>query len=110
MHGDDLRGAGALPGQLGDHQHLAHGVQTGPAVLLGNIQGGEADLGHLLDDLLGNALLLVDLGGDGGQLGLRKVPGQLLDHLLIFGKLHCDSSCFSVRLWGGRRFPYRLNG
>ena len=86
MHGDDLRGAGALPGQLGDHQHLAHGVQTGPAVLLGDVQGGEADLGHLLDDLLENALLPVDLGGDGGQLGLRKVPGQLLDHLLIFGK------------------------
>ena len=79
VDGDDLGGAGALLGQLGHHQHLAHGVQLGAAVGLRHVQGGEADLRHLLDDLLGDPLLLVDLGRDGRQLALGKVPGQLLN-------------------------------
>ena len=62
---------------------LAHCVQLGTAVGLGHVQGGEADLRHLLDDLLGNPLLLVDPGRDGRQLALGKVTGQLLDGALI---------------------------
>src|SRR5690606_19281197 len=72
------------------------------AVLLGHGYAHQPELGHALDQLLGVAVVPVDLGGPGQHLALGEVPGHLLQHLLLFGELEshdCLAECALGAVW-----------
>ncbi len=59
----------------------------GAAVLLGDRDAEEAELGHLGDDLGRPAPGLVELRGLGGDLAGGEVARRALDEALLFGQL-----------------------
>ena len=86
---DDARG-GADAAELLDG-HAVHDVgAAGAAVLGGDGDAHEAYLGHLLDGLHGETLLLVDFGGEGLDFLLCKLANHLQEEFFLFGeaKIH----------------------
>jgi hypothetical protein len=67
-------------------------IEAGAAPGLGHGDPEEAELGHAGDQLLGVAMLAIDLGGLGRDLVGREVASGLLDSELLFGQgeLHGD--------------------
>ena len=84
--GHDNAGGAAHLGQLLNGHHVAQHVGASAAVLLGKIDAHHAQLGHLLDGLLREALLLVHVRGQGLDLVLRELTEHLLEHQLLFGQ------------------------
>ena len=90
---DDARG-GADAAELLDG-HAVHDVgAAGTAVLRGDGDAHQADLGHLLNGLHGETLLLVDFGGEGLDLLLCKLANHLQEEFFLFGEAKIHILCF----------------
>ena len=88
--GEDDAGGGADAAEL-LNGHAVHDVgAAGTAVLRGDGDAHQADLGHLLNGLHGETLLLVDFGGEGLDLLLCKLANHLQEEFFLFGeaKIH----------------------
>ena len=78
--------AGAAPAELLLDQTAVEGVETGAAVLLGELGVHEADLVRLLDDLLRPGGVSVVVPRDGADLLLGEVVRQLAQVFLLVGE------------------------
>ena len=78
--------AGAAPAQLLLDQAAGEVVEPGAAVGLGDVDVHEAHLPRLVDDLLGPGAVAVVVPGDGADLLLGEVVGQLAQILLLVGQ------------------------
>ena len=85
--GHNDSGGAAHLGQLLHRHGISQHIGAGAAVLLGEIDAHHAQLGHLLDGLLGEALLLVDLLGQGLHLILGELTVHFPKHLMLFGQM-----------------------
>ncbi len=114
--GADNNGRGTAG--LGNLLH-AHGVgqvvRTGAAVLHGERDAQHAQLGQLRNGLLGETLLLVQLGGQGLDLVLCKFAIHLTEHLMLFRqrKIHVLFSLLcahgqEIRKQVIHPFPFRV--
>ena len=94
--GDRQRGAGAAPVELfgGDHLHLA--LRVG-GVALDRLQGAEALLASLLDDLPGSALLFVVLARGGTDHVAGEGPDTIFVLLLLVVQCEIHPSPSSKR-------------
>ena len=86
VHGRDERRRDVDAGDLLDDQHRGQSVGTGSAVLLRNVGGVEVGRHERLVGLAGVPSLLVDLGGEGRDLGLGHGPDRLADGLVLLGQ------------------------
>jgi 3-hydroxybutyryl-CoA dehydrogenase len=64
-----------------------HFFNPGAAILLGEVNAHHAQLGHLLDGLHGEALFLIDLGGQGLDLVLREIAVHLANEQLFLRQM-----------------------
>ncbi len=94
---DDGSGAADL-GQLLHAHGVGQHIAAGAAVLLGEVDAHHAQLGHLLDGLHGEALLLVDLLSQRLDFVLGEFAVHLAEHLLLFCqmKIHIPFTPFLV--------------
>ena len=83
---DDAGGAADL-GQLLNAHSVGQHIAAGSAVLLGEVDAHHTQLAHLLHGLHGEALLLVQLLGQGLDFGLGKLAVHLADHLLLSSQM-----------------------
>ena len=67
-------------------------VPASAAVLLGERDAHEPELAELADDLVGEALLAVELLRDGRDLVAGEVPDQLLDRPVVVGQLEVHAA------------------
>ena len=95
MGGDHDSGGAADLGQLLNAHGIGQHIAAGAAVLLGEVDAHHTELGHLLHGLHGEALLLVQLLGEGLDLSFREFAVHLADHLLLFRQMKIH---FSVLL------------
>ena len=104
-HGD--RHARVHPRELLDHERVGERVGPAAAVLLGVGHAHQPELAELGDDLVGEALLLVELLGDRPDLVLREVAREALDRLLLVGQVEVHGrgmlSGARSRAWTGTR-------
>jgi hypothetical protein len=84
---DDARDGDPAAGELLDDHRVGRQVQAHPAVLLGDRDAEEAELLHLLDDRLGELVLVVELLGDRDDLVVDELAHHLGDRLLLVGLL-----------------------
>ena len=94
--GDQVADPGAAPVQLLLHdaagQHVANATA---ADLLGEHEGGEPDLGRLVDDVDRRVgVALVDVGRDRPDLGPRELARKRLDLALVVGQIERLGSQF----------------
>src|SRR5215217_5325936 len=89
LHGDADRGVGA--GDLLQHQVVGDEVATRSAVLLRQRQAHQAEAGHLSDDVVGELLLAVELGGTRPDLTLSIIVGEVSPPLLFVGQVEIHS-------------------
>ena len=85
--GHDDGGGAAHLGQLLHTHGIGQHIAAGAAILLGEVDAHHAQLGHLLHGLHGEALLLVQLLGEGLDLSFREFAVHLADHLLLFRQM-----------------------
>ena len=69
--------------ELLDDHRVGGQVEAHPAVVLGDRDPEQAELLHLLDDRLGELVLVVELLGDGDDLVVDELAHHLGDRLLI---------------------------
>ncbi len=79
-------------GQLLAHGDVIQVAQAGPAVLLGHRHAHHAHLSQLVPGLLGEALVLVHLSGDGSDLFQAEVMEHVKDFLFLFVKVEIHSA------------------
>ena len=91
--------------QLLDRDRVGDRVGAAAAVLLGNGHAHQPELGQLRDEVVGKAVLPVELLGDRGDLLLGEVADRAADELLLLGEVevHAESRCASSTI---RRTPY----
>ena len=82
--------------ELLDDHRVGGQVEAHAAVLLGDRHPEEAELLHLLDDRLGELVLVVVLLGVGDDLVVDELPDHLDDGLLLVGHLLIGALCCSV--------------
>ena len=104
MGGDGDRDGRVDARQLLDRDRVGHGVGAGAAVLLRERDAHQPELGHLLDELVREALFAVELLGDRGDPRLGEVAHGPAQQLLLFGQLvvHAKLDASSAM----RRTPY----
>jgi len=86
--GGNDNGSGAADlGQLFHAHGVGQHVGAGAAILLGEVNAHHAQLGHLLDGLHGEALFLIDLGGQGLDLVLREIAVHLANEQLFLRQM-----------------------
>ena len=78
--------------QLLTHTDVVQVAQASPAVLLGEGYAHHAHIGQLVPGLLGEALVLVHLGGLGGDLLQAEVMEHVKDFLFLFAKVEIHSA------------------
>ena len=83
--------------ELLDDHRVGGQVEAHAAVLLGDRDPEQAELLHLLDDRLGELVLVVVLLGDGDDLVVDELAHHLGDRLLLVGLLLDKSR--SLRPW-----------
>ena len=91
------RDRGVDPRQLLDDDRVRDRVGAGAAVLLRDRHPHQAELGELRDELVGEALLAVELGRDRRHALARERAHGVADELLLFGEVEvqaasCDAS------------------
>ena len=86
VHGRDQRGAHADAGHLLDHDHGRQCVGARAAVLLRHVQRVEVRSEQRLGRLLGEASLLVHLGGERCDLGLGQRSDRLSNRLVFLSQ------------------------
>ena len=69
-------------------------VGAGAAVLLGDRHPHQAELGELRDELVGESLLTVELGGDGRDALARELAHRVADELLLLGEVEVQAASF----------------
>ena len=91
--------------QLLDRDRVRDRVGAAAAVLLGNGHAHQPELGQLRDEVVGEAVLPVELLGDRGDLLLGEVPDRAADELLLLRQVevHAESRSASSTI---RRTPY----
>ena len=87
--------------ELLDDHRVGGEVEPHPAVLLGDGDAEQPELLHLLDDGVGERVLVVVLLGDREDLVVDELPDHLGDGLLLVG-LVCVRGCDGHRR---RRLP-----
>ena len=80
------------PRQLLDDDRVRDRVGAGAAVLLGDRHPHQAELGELRDELVGEALLAVELGRDGRDALARELAHGLADELLLLGEVEVQAA------------------
>ena len=116
---DDARDRDPAPRELLDDHRVGGQVEPHAPVLLGDRDPEQPQLLHLLDDRLGELVLVVELLGDGEDLVVDELAHHLGDRLLLVGLLvvgracygHCSSGLLGVA-WrasrGGRHGGARI--
>ena len=91
--------------QLLDRDRVGERVGAAAAVLLGDGHAHQPELRQLRDEVVGKAVLPVELLGDRGDLLLGEVADRAADELLLLGEVevHAESRCASSTI---RRTPY----
>ena len=102
--GDRDRHARVHARELLDHERVGERVGPAAAVLLGVGHAHQAQLAELGDDLVGEALLPVELLGHRLDLVLREVAREALDRLLLVGQVEVHAARDAIRR-GGRWQP-----
>ena len=87
VHGERHAHAGVGAGELLEDEHVGEEVGAGAAVLVGHADAHQPELAELGEDLLGEAVLAVPLGGARGDDLVGEAPGQLADLALLVGQL-----------------------
>ena len=83
----DDGGGRARPRHFLKRDYVAHVVRPGATHFLGVGHAHQVQGRHLRDNLVGKAVITVDLGRDRRQLGLGELPYRLPDQLLLIGQL-----------------------
>jgi hypothetical protein len=83
VRGDRDRHRRVDPRQLLDGKRIGERVAASPSVLLRNRDAHEPELGERLDDLVGKAMLPVELLRDGCDPLLGEVPNRLPQQLVV---------------------------
>lgn len=115
----ELSGGGAADeprvhfGEFFVHQHHVEGAEALSAISLRQEHGVEAGVAELPEHLHGEGPVgAVDLGGNGAQLLLGKIPGKLLQVLLHLSQNISAHGSISFRVghWNfGGRFSRKAN-
>ena len=84
---DDARDRDPAARELLDDHRVGRQVEAHAAVLLGDRDPEQAELLHLLDDRLGELVLVVVLLGVGDDLLVDELADHLGDRLLVVGHL-----------------------
>ena len=92
MRGDRDRDGGVDARELLDCDRVRDGVAAGAAVLLGHRQAHQPQLAELGDELVREALLTVELLGDGSDLRLRELADRAADQLLLVRELEVQAT------------------
>jgi hypothetical protein len=92
VRGDRDRDARVHARELLDRDRVAEVVRAAPAVLLRVRDAHQAELAELRDDLVGEALLAVELLGDGADLAVREVAHQPPDLLLLLAQVELHAA------------------
>ena len=97
MPSERVRGDGDRDGrvdsrQLLDRDRVGERVGAAAAVLLGDGHAHQPELGELLDELVGEAVLAVELLGDGRDLLLGELPDRAADELVLFGEVEVHAA------------------
>jgi hypothetical protein len=87
VRGEREAGRSADAADLLDREAVGELAAVRAAVLLREGDAGEAEVDDLLPGLGGEAVVLVDLGGDRRDLGAREVAHHRLDHALVVGEV-----------------------
>jgi hypothetical protein len=85
--GDDNASGGADLAHLLDGHDVGQNVRAGSAVLLGEVDTHHAQLGHLLDVLFRERLVLVHVFGHGLDFILGELAVHLAEHFLLLGQV-----------------------
>ena len=94
MRGDRDRDGRVDPRQLLDRDRVRERVAAASAVLLGDRHPHQPELGELRDELVREAMLPVELLGDGRDLLLREVADRAADELLLLGQVEVHALSF----------------
>ncbi len=110
---DDSGDADPAPAELLDDHRVGRQVEAHPAVLLGDRYAEQPELLHLLDDRLGEAVLVVVVLGVRDDLLVRELVDHLADRALFVGDVwgrechgvveNTSKLCDSRGSWGARR-------
>ncbi len=91
MRVDDAGDADPAPAELLDDHRVGRQIETHAAVLLGDRHPEQPELLHLLDDRLGEAVLVVVVLGVGNDLLVGELAHHLADRLLLISLLGVGS-------------------
>ena len=100
MRGDGDRDRRVHSGQLLDGERVGKRVGAGAPVFLGEGDAHQAELRKAGDDLVGKAVLAIELGGYRGELTLGKLPHRAAQELVLVGEVevHRDLDLWSRSL------------
>ena len=87
MRGDGDRHRRVDPRQLLDRDRVRERVPAAAAVLLGDRDAHQPELGHLGDELVGEAVLAVELLGDRRDLLVGERADGVADQLVLGGEV-----------------------
>ena len=87
MNGDRDADTRVAARELLEHEHVGEEVGSGSAVLLGDADAHQPELGELGEDVAGEVVLAVPLGRVRLDLGADEVARERLDLLLLGGEL-----------------------
>ena len=102
MRGDRDRDGRVDARQLLDRDRVGDGVPSGAAVLLGDGQPHEPELRELGDELVGEAALEVELGGDGRDALPRERSHGVADELLLGREVEVHAAPILVTVGSAR--------
>ena len=74
-------------GELLDHERVRQGVETRAAVVLGDRDAHDAELGQAGHDVVRKAVLPVELRGDRRDLRLRELPHGAPEELAVLAEI-----------------------
>ena len=95
---DDPGDADPAPGELLDDHRVGRQVEPHPPVLLGDRDPEQPELLHLLDDRLGERVLVVVVLGVGDDLLVGELADHLADRRLLVGPVLVRGLAMAMRL------------
>ena len=96
MSRDGDRDRGIDPRQLLDSKRIREGVGAGAAVFLGHGHAHQSELGELGHEVVREAVLAIELGGDGRDPGLRELADRVPHELLLRSEVEVQAAAASL--------------